>query len=335
MSGETGAGLAAGVRSGDRTLLARAITLVESDAEEHAQAAQELLRDLLPCAGGAIRIGVTGAPGAGKSTLIEALGTLLTARGRHVAVTAIDPSSSVSGGSVLGDKTRMARLALDPRAFVRPSPARGALGGVARKTRETILLFEAAGYDVVIVETVGVGQSEMAVRSLVDFFLLVVAPGGGDGLQAIKRGVGELADAVVVSKADGPGRAAAEEARGEHERALHHMQPATPGWRPSALAASALHGEGVEALWDVVEAFRARGESSGSLAARRREQAREWLRSLVEEELLRRFHAHPEVAALLPEVERQVVAGEITAASGATRLLAVAQGDAAGGRRHS
>jgi len=332
VSGSTASDLAAGVRSGDRTRLARAITLVESDAPEHAAAAQELLGELVPDSGGAIRIGVTGVPGAGKSTLIEALGTLLTGRGHRVAVTAVDPSSRVSGGSILGDKTRMTRLASDPLAFVRPSPTGGALGGVTRKTRETILLFEAAGFDVVIVETVGVGQSEIAVRSMVDFFLLVVPPGGGDALQAIKRGVGELADAILVNKADGPSKAAAHEARLEHERALHHLQPATPGWKTPALAGSALNAEGIEALWDVVEEFRALGERSGSLVARREEQAREWLRSLVEQELLRRFHAHPDVAALLPELERQIVAGKITATAGALRLLAAAGGDP-GGRR--
>jgi len=329
VSGSTGSDLAAGVRSRDRTRLARAITLVESDAPQHAAAAQELLRELLPHTGAAIRIGVTGIPGAGKSTLIEALGTLLTGRGRRVAVTAVDPTSRVSGGSVLGDKTRMTRLASDPRAFVRPSPTAGALGGVTRKTRETILLFEAAGFDVVIVETVGVGQSEIAVRSMVDFFLLVVVPGGGDALQAIKRGVGELADAILVNKADGASKAAALEARLEHERALHYLQPATPGWKAPALAGSALHGEGIEELWDVVERFRAHGASSGSIEKQRRAQARDWLRSLVEEELLRRFHSRPEVAALLPELERRVVEGEITATAGARELLAAARSDEA------
>jgi LAO/AO transport system kinase len=315
--------LQAGVRAGDRGVLARAITLIESNAPHHLDDAQALLGALLPDAGGALRVGVTGVPGAGKSTLIETLGTFLTERGHRVAVTAVDPSSSRSGGSILGDKTRMGRLATDPLAFVRPSPSGGALGGVARKTRETIVLFEAAGYDVVLVETIGVGQSEIAVRSLVDFFLLVLVAGAGDELQAIKRGVGELADAVLVNKADGDGEHRAHRVRGEYEQALRYLSPASEGWETPALAASALTGAGVEELWTCVERFRERGLETGSFQRRRREQGREWLHAIVEGELRDRFLARPEVRRRLPELEARVVRGELTATTAARELLAL------------
>lgn len=315
--------LCAGVRAGDRGVLARAITLVESNAPRHQDDAQALLEALLPEAGGALRVGVTGVPGAGKSTLIEALGTFLTGRGHRVAVTAVDPSSSRSGGSILGDKTRMGRLATDPNAFVRPSPSGGALGGVARKTREAIVLFEAANYDVVLVETVGVGQSEIAVRSLVDFFLLVLVAGTGDDLQAIKRGVGELADAVVVNKADGDGEHRAHRARAEYAGALRYLSPATEGWETPALAASALSGAGIPELWACVERFRERGRETGSFEGRRREQGREWLHAIVEGELRDRFLARPAVRRRLPELERRVMEGALTARAAARQLLAL------------
>jgi LAO/AO transport system kinase len=327
--------LEAGVRAGDRGALARAITLIESNASHHIDDAQALLAALLPGAGGALRVGVTGAPGAGKSTLIEALGTFLTERGRRVAVTAVDPSSSRSGGSILGDKTRMERLAADPLAFVRPSPSGGAPGGVARKTRETIVLFEASGYDVVLVETIGVGQSEIAVRSLVDFFLLLLVAGGGDQLQAIKRGVGELADAILVNKADGEGEHRAQRVRSEYEQALRYLSPATEGWQTEALAASALTGTGVPELWACVERFRERGQETGSFDRRRREQGREWLHAIVEGELRGRFLGRPEVQRRLPELEKQVMQGELTATAAARELLSAGEADPRGdpGRR--
>lgn len=326
----TGLGVAElrdGVRAGDRGALARAITLVESNAPRHQADAEALLQSLLPHAGGALRVGITGAPGTGKSTLIESLGTFLTGRGHRVAVTAVDPSSSRSGGSVLGDKTRMGRLATDPGAFVRPSPSGGALGGVGRKTRETIALFEAAGYGVVLVETVGVGQSEIAVRSLVDFFLLVLVAGAGDELQAIKRGVGELADAALVNKADGEGEHRAHRARAEYAAALRYLSPATEGWRTPALAVSALEGTGIAELWSCVERFRERGRETGSFERRRREQGREWLHAIVEGELKERFAARPDVRRRLPELERRVMEGAVTARAAARELLALGAGD--------
>ena len=283
--------------------------------------AQELLTRILPHAGGALRLGITGVPGAGKSTLIEALGMMLVESGTRLAVTAVDPSSTVTGGSILGDKTRMEKLSAHPGAFIRPSPSGGALGGVARKTRETTLLFEAAGYDVVLVETVGVGQSEVTVRSMVDFFLLVLAPGAGDELQGIKKGVVELADAVLINKADGNSRMLALTSRGEYERALHYLQPVTEGWATPALAASAMNGEGLPELWAKVNEFRELTRDNGAFAARRRDQEKSWMRAMVEEQLRERFFAHPEVASLLPDLEGAVLEGRLPAATAASRLL--------------
>lgn len=310
-----------GVLSGDRTRLGRAITLVESNAPVHFEQAQEVLRLLLPHAGRSVRAGVTGVPGAGKSTLIEALGSHLTSEGHRVAVTAVDPTSSRTGGSILGDKTRMERLSADPNAFIRPSPSGGVLGGVARKTRETILLFEAAGYDVILVETVGVGQSEITVRSMVDFFLLVLVAGAGDELQGIKKGVVELADAILVNKADGANTVAAEVARGEYERALHYLQPATAGWQSRAVCASSLTGQGVPEIWQLIQEFRAAALSSGAFVRRRKEQERDWLHALIEQQLVERFRANPQVASLLPELETAVMEGRLPATSAARRLL--------------
>lgn len=317
-----------GVVGGDRAVLARAITLVESNAPDHQERAQAVLTALLPRRRPAVRVGVTGVPGAGKSTLIEALGTWLTTGGRRVAVTAIDPSSSLTGGSILGDKTRMEKLAADERAFIRPSPSGGTLGGVARKTRETLVLFEAAGYDVVIVETVGVGQSESQVRSMVDFFLLVLLAGAGDELQGFKRGVIELADAIAINKADGDGVAAAELCRAGFAGVLPYLRPATEGWQTRAHTCSALTGAGLPELWRVVEAFERRARASGAWERRRGEQERAWVRELVREGLEERFRAHAGVAAQLAALEDEVVAGRLPATAAARRLLDLFGGDA-------
>ncbi len=310
-----------GVRAGDRVMLGRAITLIESNAPSHQELAQDVLTALLPHRVQAVRVGITGVPGAGKSTLIETLGKDLTAAGHRVAVTAVDPSSSISGGSILGDKTRMEGLAADPQAFIRPSPSGGTLGGVARKTRETIVLFEAAGYDVILVETVGVGQSEILVRSMVDFFMLVLIAGAGDELQGIKKGVVEIADAIVINKADGRGRTAAETSRSEFARVLHYLRPATAGWQTRAVLCSALQGEGVDELWVMIQDFMATALKSGVLLERRSDQERAWLRDLVREGLENIFHGRPGLKERLAALEEDVAAGRIPATAAARRLL--------------
>jgi LAO/AO transport system kinase len=317
----SGAELAEGVLAGQRAMLARAITLVESRAPHHAAQAAELVQALIPHSGGAIRVGITGAPGVGKSTLIETLGMQLVEQGRRVAVLTVDPSSSRTHGSILGDKTRMERLGRHPAAYIRPSASGGALGGVGRATRETILVCEAAGFDVVIVETVGVGQSEISVRSMVDFFLLLLLAGAGDELQAIKRGVVELADALAVTKADGENRARALAARADYLRALRTLGGAAGAWRPPVLAISALSGEGVDTIWQTVQSFVRATRANGQFEAQRREQARNWMHALVREALEQRFYRTPAVAAALGAIERAVVAQQISAAAAAEQLL--------------
>jgi LAO/AO transport system kinase len=306
------------VRAGDRRALARAITLVESQRPDHRAEAVALLGELLPATGGAVRVGITGQPGAGKSTFIEALGQHLVDGGHRVAVLAVDPSSTVSGGSILGDKTRMGDLARSERAFIRPSPAGRTVGGVARRTREALLLCEAAGYDVVVVETVGSGQSDVAVADLVDVFVLLVPPAGGDELQGIKRGIMELADVVVVTKADGDLAAAAGRTASDHQHALRVLQGDPP---PTVVTSSALTGEGIDDAWAAVQAAHQRRAESGELEARRALQARTWMWTEVRESLLESLQDHAGVAALAPGLEDQVAAGSISPAAAAQQLL--------------
>jgi LAO/AO transport system kinase len=310
-----------GVLSGDRVTLGRAITLIESAKPEDSIRAMELIQRILPHTGTAVRVGITGVPGVGKSTFIETLGGLLTKRGHRLAVLAIDPSSSRSGGSIMGDKTRMEYLGRDEKAFIRPSPSAGSLGGVARKTREAMLLCEAAGFDIVFVETVGVGQSETLVHSMVDFFLLLLLPNAGDQLQGIKRGIMELADAVAINKADGDNAAPAMRAKTEYETALHLMAYPFPEWTPPVRICSALTGEGIAELWDVVVDFHKRMSDAGHLAGKRREQSRSWMFDTIRQSLLDRFIEHPAIARILPEYESRVRDGAMPALEAAQRLL--------------
>ncbi|MFE4958529.1 methylmalonyl Co-A mutase-associated GTPase MeaB [Streptomyces sp. NPDC056653] len=311
-----------GVLDGKRAHIARAITLVESTRPDHRALAQQLLRELLPHSGNARRIGISGVPGVGKSTFIDALGTMLTGLGHRVAVLAVDPSSSRTGGSILGDKTRMERLAVDPAAFVRPSPTAGTLGGVAKATRESIVVMEAAGYDVVLVETVGVGQSETAVAQMVDTFLLLTLARTGDQLQGIKKGVLELADAIAVNKADGPHERDARAAARELAGALRLMHPADAAWTPPVLTCSARESTGLDALWERLEQHRALLDSTGRLAAKRRDQQVDWTWTMVRDELLDSLRSHPQVRALTPSLEQRVRDGELTATLAAEEILA-------------
>ncbi|MEZ5232578.1 MAG: methylmalonyl Co-A mutase-associated GTPase MeaB [Acidimicrobiales bacterium] len=308
-----------GVLAGDRTVVARAVTLVESTNARHQELAQELLVALLPHAGRSQRVGITGVPGVGKSTFIEAFGSQLTADGHRVAVLAVDPTSSRHGGSILGDKTRMPVLSVDPQAFVRPSPSRGTLGGVTRTTRETMVVVEAAGFDVVLVETVGVGQSETIVADMVDFFLVLMLPGAGDELQGIKKGILELADLLAVNKADGDNIGRATSSASDYATALHLITPPESLWQPPVVTCSGLRGEGLDTIWDHIVRHRTILEGAGQWTSRRQAQQLRWMWSMVEERLLQRLRARThELAARL---EQDVLAGAVTAASAAERLL--------------
>ncbi|MFE1811234.1 methylmalonyl Co-A mutase-associated GTPase MeaB [Streptomyces sp. NPDC059533] len=316
------AGYAKGVLDGKRALIARAITLVESTKPAHRVLAQQLLTELLPHSGHARRIGISGVPGVGKSTFIDAFGTMLTGLGHKVAVLAVDPSSTRTGGSILGDKTRMERLAVDPAAFVRPSPSAGTLGGVAKATRESMIVMEAAGYDVVLVETVGVGQSETTVAGMVDSFLLLSLARTGDQLQGIKKGVLELADVLAVNKADGPHERDAKAAARELAGALRLMHPTDAAWTPPVLTCSARESTGLDEVWNRLEQHRATLDSTGRLAAKRRDQQIEWTWSMVRDELLERLRADPAVRGLAPALEARVRDGSLTATAAADRILA-------------
>ncbi len=310
-----------GVAKGDRMTLSRAITLIESNSPRHFAKAQRVLQRLLPRTGKALRIGITGVPGAGKSTMIEAFGNMLCDEGHKVAVLTVDPTSSVTKGSILGDKTRMGTLSRRPEAFIRPSPAGGTLGGVARKSRETMLMCEAAGYDVIIIETVGVGQSETTVRSMVDFFLLVVLTGAGDELQGIKKGIMELADAIVINKADGDNLVKAKVSRGQYERMIEYIRPATPGWPTHAYLCSALEKTGLKELWEVIGAFQKMTRESGVWQKRRDGQLLDWMHSMIDEHLHNLFFEDAVVTGRMPEIREAVLQGVVSPTQAVAELI--------------
>lgn len=307
--------------SGNITALSQAITLVESSRPEHYSIAQEIIEKCLPYKGASVRIGITGVPGAGKSTFIETLGKLVTSRGGRLAVLAIDPSSEQSRGSILGDKTRMETLSSDPRAFIRPSPSAGSLGGVARKTRETIILCEAAGFDTIFVETVGVGQSETLVHSMVDFFLLIMLAGAGDELQGIKRGIMEMADAIAINKADGSNIHKAEVARGEFQNALHLFPPHKPGWRPTVVTCSAVEARGIKEIWDIINNYVAITKENGYFTEWRKSQAIYRMHESIKETLNTSFYTDPDISQMITELEALLHEGRITSYSAAARML--------------
>jgi LAO/AO transport system kinase len=308
------------LQAGNSRALAKAITLVESKRVEHRSEAQLLLEQLLPSTGNSIRIGITGIPGVGKSTFIEAFGLYLLSQGKRVAVLAVDPSSPIAGGSILGDKTRMEMLSRSKDAFIRPSPSEGSLGGVAQKTRETMLLCEAAGYDVILVETVGVGQSEYEVASMVDFFMVLMLPNAGDELQGIKKGIIELADALVINKADGESINLAQQTRRHYENALHLLRHNT-FWTPQVMSCSAIKNENIEAIWGMISGFKIDASKNGALQEKRSRQAREWMNKLLHEMLEMKLKQNPEVRELLPQLNDKVTNGETTPYLAATRLI--------------
>ncbi len=311
----------AGIRASNRVTLGKAITLVESSLPEHLQLAQQVINDCLPYSGHSIRVGITGVPGAGKSTFIEALGKYLTGQGRRLAILAIDPSSQRSKGSILGDKTRMEQLSVDPNAFIRPSPSGGSLGGVARKTHETIILCETAGYDTIFVETVGVGQSETAVHSMVDFFLLLMIPGAGDELQGIKRGIIEMADAIIINKADGDNRLRAERAATEYRNALHLMPPSGSGWSPPVELCSALMNTGISQIWEIVTSYVEHTRANGFFFKKRSEQLRQTFYRTISEQLIDDFYNNEAVKKRLKAIEDQIANSEINAYAAAQELI--------------
>lgn len=322
-----------GVKRGDRMILAKAITLIESNAPKDFDKAQRVLQALLPRTGHSLRIGITGVPGAGKSTFIEAFGQLLCQQGYKVAVLAVDPTSSITGGSILGDKTRMQKLSREPNCFIRPSPSGGTLGGVARKSRETMMLCEAAGCNVILVETVGVGQSETTVRSMVDFFMLVVLTGAGDDLQGIKKGIMELADAIVVNKADGDNLERAKVTQGEYERMVEFIRPATEGWTTHAYRCSALKKTGLLELWAVMREFEKVTKKSGAFENRRKRQIISWVHTMIDEHLHNLFYEDPVIKGRLPEVKAAVLAGVVSPSQAVAELIRTFDIDRAAARQ--